>query len=104
LDFTRVKAALGWFIDGFDHCAAIWSGDENGYIEAIKSHSLRWALMPVNPSAEQFARVFFWFAARALKDEKHISVYSAIVHETDGAYAQAFLEDIQNPLMGALNY
>ncbi|MDR2638408.1 MAG: 6-carboxytetrahydropterin synthase [Helicobacteraceae bacterium] len=103
LDFTLIKERLGWFIDSFDHCAAIWSGDERSYIEAIKSHSDRWVVMPVNPSAEQFARVFCWFAARALRDEKHIAVHSAIVHETQSAYAQAFLEDAQNPLMGALN-
>ncbi|MDR1450717.1 MAG: 6-carboxytetrahydropterin synthase [Helicobacteraceae bacterium] len=102
IDFSQIKDMLGWFIDSFDHSVTIWGNDTNAYIEAIKSHSDRWAITPVNPSAEQFARLFFWFADRALSAERHISVESAIVHETDSAYARAFLEDVQNPRMGAL--
>ncbi|MDR2153226.1 MAG: 6-carboxytetrahydropterin synthase [Helicobacteraceae bacterium] len=102
IDFTQVKELLSWFIDSFDHSVAIWSEDKSAYIEAMKTHSDRWVVMPVNPSAEQFARVIFWFAARALKDEKDINVDSVIVHETESAYAQAFLGDAQNVEMGVL--
>ncbi|MDR1910821.1 MAG: 6-carboxytetrahydropterin synthase [Helicobacteraceae bacterium] len=101
IDFTRVKELLGWFVEAFDHSVTIWSGDDPEYVEAMKKHSERWIVMPVSPSAEQFARVFFWFGYRALKGEG-ITLDSAIVHETDAAYAQAFLEDIENKSMGEL--
>jgi 6-pyruvoyltetrahydropterin/6-carboxytetrahydropterin synthase len=104
LDFTRVKELFGWFIDSFDHSVAIWNKDKSAYIEAMKAHSDRWVVMPVNPSAEQFARVIFWFARRALKGEKNIDVNSVIVHETQSSYAQAFKEDITNPKMGVIKY
>ncbi|MDR3347819.1 MAG: 6-carboxytetrahydropterin synthase [Helicobacteraceae bacterium] len=103
LDFTLVKELLGWFIDAFDHSVAIWKDDKPEYIEAIKHSSDRWVVLPVNPSAEQFARVIFWFSAAALENKRFVEVSSVIVHETEGGYAQAFAEDVNNSGFGALN-
>ncbi|MDR0746305.1 MAG: 6-carboxytetrahydropterin synthase [Helicobacteraceae bacterium] len=102
LDFTHVKEMIELFIDAFDHSIALWKDDRAEFIEAMKKFSSRWVILGVNPSAEQFARVIFWFARRALAQEREISVYSVIVHETESGYAQAFLEDVNNESMGAI--
>lgn len=109
MDFSRVKTLVKELIDSFDHSVAIWSGDNAGYIDAMKKHSKRWVVLPVSPSAEQFARVIFMMADRALKNalsingEGTVTVHSVIVHETDTGYAQAFKTDVNNPKMGALD-
>ncbi|MDR3162260.1 MAG: 6-carboxytetrahydropterin synthase [Helicobacteraceae bacterium] len=102
LDFTRVKEIINFFIDIFDHSIIIWKDDSAEFIEVMKKFSSRWVILGVNPSAEQFARVIFWFARRALAKEWNVSVYSVIVHETESGYAQAFLEDVNNESMGVI--
>lgn len=109
MDFSRVKFLIKELIDSFDHSVAIWSGDAPDYIEAIKKQSKRWVVLPVSPSAEQFARVIFMMAERifaraeAINGEGAVAVHSVIVHETETGYAQAFKADVNNPKMGALN-
>ncbi|GHV09310.1 6-carboxytetrahydropterin synthase QueD [Campylobacterota bacterium] len=108
MDFSRLKEIVGWFIDSFDHSIAINSHDESAYVEAMKAYSYRWVLLPVNPSAEQFARVILWVAiaafgaAKAANGEGAIAVKSVIVHETETGYAEAYPADITNAQMGEL--
>ena len=62
--------------------------------------------MPVSPSAEQFARLFFVIIDHILEQtrmqngEADVRLHSVIAHETDTGYAQAFREDAYNPKMG----
>ena len=103
IDFVRFKELLGGLIGMFDHSVAIWKHDAPEYKNALKLHSQRWIVLGVNPSAEQFARVIFYLAAAALRNENGSAVHSVIIHETDSSYAQAFAHDVTNPQMGALN-
>jgi 6-pyruvoyltetrahydropterin/6-carboxytetrahydropterin synthase len=109
MDFSRVKELIKDLIDSFDHSVAIWSGDSKEYIESMQKLSARWVLLPVSPSAEQFARVIFFMADRALKKatmtngESGVRVKSVIVYETETGYAQAFETDVNNPQMGLLD-
>jgi 6-pyruvoyltetrahydropterin/6-carboxytetrahydropterin synthase len=107
-DFGLMKQGIKELIDSFDHAVAIWDGDEAEYIEAMKAHSNRWAMLPVSPSCEQFSRVMFvmidkliWFT-KMVNGEKMVRLSSIIVHETETGYAQCFREDAYSELMGLI--
>ncbi|WP_310438845.1 6-pyruvoyl tetrahydropterin synthase family protein [Sulfuricurvum sp.] len=107
-DFGLMKQGIKELIDSFDHAVAIWDGDETEYIEAMKSHSNRWAMLPVSPSCEQFSRIMFvmidkliWFT-KMVNGEKMVRLSSIIVHETETGYAQCFREDAYSELMGLI--
>ncbi len=101
-DFGLMKLYIKDLIDSFDHAITLWSKDNKEYIEFAKKFSERWVELPVNPSAEQFSRVFFLMIERVLNlmefknNEKNVEVYSLIVHETDTGYAECFREDAYN--------
>ncbi len=107
-DFGLTKQVIKELIDSFDHGITIWSGDDPEYIAAMKRFSKRWILLPVSPSAEQFARVIYLMVERALQctqmqnGERDVQLHSIIVHETDTGYAQAFREDAHSEKMGKI--
>lgn len=106
LDFGLLKGAIKELIDSWDHAACFWDRDDPEYIAFIKRHSERWVSMPVNPSAEQFSRVFFVMVDAALvatefgNGEGGVSLDSVIVRETDSGYAQCWRGDAFDPVMG----
>ena len=108
-DFGLTKLYIKTLIDSFDHAITLWSGDDAAYLEAMKRHSSRWIELPVSPSAEQFARVFFLMIEKVLAStqkrngEKEVKLHSVIVHETDTGYAQAFEADAHSELMGTID-
>jgi 6-pyruvoyltetrahydropterin/6-carboxytetrahydropterin synthase len=101
-DFGLMKEAVKDLIDSFDHAVTLWNRDDKDYIEFVKRYSERWIVLPVNPSAEQFSRVFFLMIDRVLdlieynNGEKGVKLHSVIVHETDTGYAECFREDAYN--------
>ncbi len=101
-DFGLMKLYIKDLIDSFDHAITLWGGDNPEYIEFAKKFSERWVELPVNPSAEQFSRVFFLMIDRVLNlaefknNEKNVKIHSVIVHETDTGYAECFREDAYN--------
>jgi 6-pyruvoyltetrahydropterin/6-carboxytetrahydropterin synthase len=108
-DFGLVKHTMKQLIDSFDHAITLWSEDDPQYLEDMKKHSKRWIELPVSPSAEQFARVFFLIiekilsATQMVNDEKEVVLDSVIVHETDSGYAQAFSDDAYSKNMGVIS-
>lgn len=108
-DFGLMKQNMRSIIDSFDHSIAIWSGDSIEYIEDMKKHSHRWIIIPVSPSAEQFARLIFVFIDKLLaltstvNGEKEVKLHSVIVHETETGYAEAFREDAYSLNMGLID-
>ncbi len=108
-DFGLMKQNMKDIIDCFDHAIAIWSGDEEKYITDMQTHSQRWVLLPVSPSAEQFSRVIFVLIDNLLtltttiNGEKEVKLNSVIVHETATGYAQAFREDAYSQNMGKID-
>ncbi|MCZ6186929.1 6-carboxytetrahydropterin synthase [Campylobacter ureolyticus] len=107
-DFGLMKQGIKVIIDSFDHATTLFSGDSDEYKNDIKKHSKRWIEIPQNPSAEQFCRVFFILIDRLLSltnmynNEKNVTLYSIIVHETATGYAQCFREDAYNENMGKI--
>ena len=101
-DFGLMKVTIKDLIDSFDHAITLCSKDDKEYIEYAKKFSERWIILPVNPSAEQFSRVFFLIIDRVLEliefnnGEKDVKLHSVTVHETDTGYAECFREDAYN--------
>ena len=101
-DFGLMKLNIKELIDSFDHAITLWSKDDEEYKNFAKKFSERWIELPVNPSAEQFSRVFFVIIDRVLEltdfknGEKEVKLHSVIVHETDTGYAECFREDAYN--------
>ncbi|MBN7288686.1 MULTISPECIES: 6-pyruvoyl trahydropterin synthase family protein [Campylobacter] len=108
-DFGLMKQKIKCIIDSFDHATTIFSGDEAEYKNDLKKHSARWVEIPLNPSAEQFCRIFFVIIDRLLSTtimqngEREVKLESIIVHETDTGYAQCFRDDAYNAKMGEIN-
>lgn len=108
-DFGLMKINIKTIIDSFDHATTLWSKDDKEYINDMKKHSKRWVEIPFNPSAEQFARIFFVMIDRILalsefsNSEKQVTLHSIIVHETATGYAQCFRDDAYNENMGKIN-
>ena len=107
-DFGLMKLHIKEIIDSFDHAITLYSDDSTEYIDTMKKHSKRWILLPVNPSAEQFSRVFFLIIDKLLHNtqmqnsEKEVALQSVIVHETKTGYAQCFKDDAYSALMGTI--
>ena len=107
-DFGLMKLHIQELIDSFDHAITLYSDDSQEYIDNMKAHSQRWVELPVNPSAEQFSRVFFLLIDKLLSttkmqnSEKEVKLDSIIVHETKTGYAQCFREDAYSKLMGTI--
>lgn len=105
-DFGLTKGMIKDFIDSFDHAITLWRDDDPAYIADMKKWSERWVELPVNPSAEQFARTIFLVVDRILAQtkmcngESDVQLESVIVHETDTGYARAFKEDAYDSTMG----
>ena len=108
-DFGLMKQNMKALVESFDHAITIWSEDNREYIDAMISHSKRWVILPVSPSAEQFARLIYIMIDTLLKltssvnGEKEVSLNSIIVHETDTGYAQAFKDDAYSDTMGQID-
>ena len=102
MDFGLMKLYIKDIIDSFDHAITLWNKDDKEYIEFAKKFSERWVILPVNPTAEQFSRVFFLMIDRILKlmefnnGEREVKLHSVIVHETDTGYAECFRNDAYN--------
>jgi 6-pyruvoyltetrahydropterin/6-carboxytetrahydropterin synthase len=107
-DFGLMKNGLEDIIDSFDHAVTLWDQDDKQYLENMKQASARWVQIPINPTAEQFSRIFFVLIDKILKltnmknNEKEVLLQSIIVHETKTGYAQCFREDAYNENMGKI--
>lgn len=108
-DFGLTKLIIKELIDSFDHAITLWSGDNKEYLRDMKKWSERWVEIPVNPSAEQFSRIFFLMVDRVLENtvminrEKNVEVDSMIVHETDTGYAKCDRFDAYSKDLGEIN-
>jgi len=101
-DFGLMKTSIHDLIDSFDHAITIFTKEDDAFKKWAKTFSERWIQLPVNPSAEQFSRVFFLMIDRVFEcldfrnGERDVKLYSVIVHETDTGYAECFRKDAYN--------
>jgi len=101
-DFGLMKTTIKDIIDSFDHAITLWDKDDKEYIESATKFSQRYVILPLNPSAEQFSRIFFVIIDKLLSltnmknGEKEVKLHSVITHETESGYAECFYEDAYN--------
>lgn len=100
MDFGRLENVKK-FIESFDHTYSLWNEESEEFKTFIYRFNQRVAEIPVSPSAEGFALLFFYVIDRILKNteringEGHVLLHSVRVHETSTGYAEAFREDLE---------
>lgn len=105
MDFCRLEP-VKTFIESFDHTYCLWQKEEQGFKDFIYRYNRRVAEIPVSPSAEGFALLFFYVIDRILQTlpringEGNIQLRSVRVHETATGYAEAFREDLESVKFG----
>ncbi|MDR0765626.1 MAG: 6-carboxytetrahydropterin synthase [Odoribacteraceae bacterium] len=99
MDFVlldKVKA----LVDRFDHSYSLWRGEDAGMKAFVYRYNRRVVEMPVSPSAEGYALLFFFLVDKILREaeckngEGNVQLHSVRVHETVTGYAEAFREDL----------
>lgn len=89
------------FIESFDHSYALWKGESEEFKKFIYRYNRRVAEIPVSPSAEGLALLFFYVIDWIIKNVKwkngegNVSLSSVRIHETATGYAEAFREDLE---------
>ncbi len=99
MDFCRLKQVKE-FIESFDHSYSLWNRENQEFKDFIYRYNKRVVEIPVSPSAEGYALLFFYIIdqifrhTERLNGEGNIRLYSVRVHETATGYAEAFREDL----------
>lgn len=100
MDFGRLNHVKE-FIESFDHSYSLWQGENKEFKDFIYRYNQRVVEIPVSPSAEGFALMFFFAIDKILQHiepingEGHVRLSSVRVHETATGYAEAFREDLK---------
>ena len=99
MDFVLLHN-VGEFIHSFDHAFTLWDKEIDEIKESIYRINVRVAEIPVSPSAEGYALLFFFVinqiisSAKLVNGEKNVKLYAVRVHETQSGYAEASAEDL----------
>jgi len=99
MDFILLDK-MKWFIESFDHSYSLWNKEKDDFKQFIYTYNKRVAEIPVSPSAEGYALLFFMVCDAILKNtrfangEGNIRLESVRVHETVTGYAEVFREDM----------
>ena len=94
LDFGILKNSIKSLINSFNDSITLWSKESNEVVSFVKQYRTRIVTVPVSPSAESFARIFFNLITEYLKstefknDESNVELQAIRVHETDTGYAE----------------
>jgi len=98
MDFVLLQP-VAEFIHSFDHSYSLWEKETSEIKDAIYLINKRVAEIPVSPSAEGYALLFFFVidkiiaTTRFLNGEGNITLQAVRVHETQSGYAEASAED-----------
>jgi 6-pyruvoyltetrahydropterin/6-carboxytetrahydropterin synthase len=99
VDFILLEK-IKWFIESFDHAYSLWNKESTEFKSFIYNYNRRIAEIPVSPSAEGYALMFFLACDKILENttftngEGNIRLHSVRVHETTTGYAEVFREDM----------
>lgn len=100
MDFCRLEKVRE-FIESFDHSYSLWNKESEELKKMIYTYNHRVAEIPVSPSAEGYALMFFYVIDQILQhidrinDEGNVQLHSVRVHETATGYAEAYREDLK---------
>ena len=108
LDFGILKNSIKELINSFNNTITVWTKESNIVGAFVSRYHSRIIFVPVSPSAESFARIFFNLISAYLKStqfkngETNVELHAVRVHETDTGYAEVTeydtdiaLEDIE---------
>ncbi|MDE6451035.1 MAG: 6-carboxytetrahydropterin synthase [Odoribacter sp.] len=99
MDFCRLEQVRE-FIESFVHSYTLWDQEEETFQKFISAYNHRIVTLPVSPSAEGYALLFYYVIDRILQHtekingEGNIQLHSVRIHETATGYAEAFREDL----------
>lgn len=99
MDFVLLNS-VSEFIHSFDHSYTLWNKEDVSVKKAIYSLNRRVAEIPVSPSAEGYALLFFYIIHRIVANiprkngEGNVILHAVRVHETLSGYAEASEEDL----------
>lgn len=100
MDFCRL-GQVKEFIESFDHSYSLWSEESEEFKKFIYTYNHRVAEIPVSPSAEGYALLFYYVIDQILEHtekingEGYIRLHAVRVHETATGYAEASREDLK---------
>lgn len=100
LDFCLFKP-ISELVDSFDHSYCLWNNDAEDFKKFIYQYNERVVEMPMSPSAEGYAIIFFMLMNQIIEQldltngEGEVKLHSVRVHETATGYAEAFAEDME---------
>ena len=100
MDFALLEGVRA-IVDRFDHSYSLWRGEDEEMKAFVYKYNRRVVEMPVSPSAEGYALLFFFLFDGLLREtvfrngEGDVRLYSVRVHETATGYAEAFREDLR---------
>jgi 6-pyruvoyltetrahydropterin/6-carboxytetrahydropterin synthase len=100
MDFVLLNN-VAEFIHSFDHSYTLWDKEADEVKEAIYRINSRVAEIPVSPSAEGYALLFFYVIGhiisriRLINGEGNVQLNAVRVHETLSGYAEASAEDME---------
>jgi 6-pyruvoyltetrahydropterin/6-carboxytetrahydropterin synthase len=86
-------------IDAFDHSYCLWHKESDDYKAIMRKVNKRLIEMPISPSAEGYALLFFVMIDDIVEAIPHnngegeVLLSSVRVHETETGYAEAFRKD-----------
>ena len=99
MDFSllhRVKT----LVDSFDHTYSLWNAEPDDFKAFVYRYNRRVAELPVSPSAEGYALLFFVLIDAILRHtdfrngESGVRLHAVRVHETATGYAEALRDDL----------
>ncbi len=99
-DFGAMKKFVGSFLDMFDHSVHLWLAESQEVKDFFMKHNERWIIVPVNPTAENYALMFKDVINQLLKHSPYSNgedgVYCSGVryHETRTGYAESEESDV----------
>ena len=99
MDFVLLKN-VAEFIHSFDHSYTLWDHETDEVKDAIYRINTRVAEIPVSPSAEGYALLFFFVIDQIISKiglvngEGNVRLHAVRVHETLSGYAEASAEDL----------
>jgi 6-pyruvoyltetrahydropterin/6-carboxytetrahydropterin synthase len=88
------------FIHSFDHSYTLWEKEADEVKDAIYRINTRVAEIPVSPSAEGYALLFYYVInliiskTMLVNGEGNVKLHAVRVHETQSGYAEAAAEDL----------
>jgi len=100
IDFVLLNH-VAEFIHSFDHSYTLWDQEADEVKEAMYRINTRVAEIPVSPSAEGYALLFFFVIDRIISNiklmngEGNVRLNAVRVHETLSGYAEASTEDLK---------